>query len=114
MKKGLVIVAFSFVVIYIIYKVVTFKLFDVEITKVQEIDVPNKSYKLGLFYLPSNATSQSYIQVKQLDNAEGVILKNYERYNFIKDYKVYNDTLRLILCDTIFNRPADTILLKLP
>jgi hypothetical protein len=98
---------------YYIYKASTFNVFDVEIIKVAEIEVPNKSYKIGLYYLPSNASSQSYIQVKSLGNQE--VLQNFERYNFLNDYKLLNDTLRLVLSDTSFiERKADTVFFRLP
>jgi len=65
-------------IIYFVYKVSTFSMFDVEISQVVEIGVPHKPYKIGVFYLPSNASSQSYIQIRQIGNEE--VLQNYERY----------------------------------
>jgi hypothetical protein len=116
MKRYLTIFFILIVVIiagYFIYKASTFNMFDVEISKVAEIEVPNKLYKIGLFFIPSNASSQSYIQIKKLGNEE--VLQNYERYNYVNDYKLFNDTLRLILSDTSFTeRKADTIFFKLP
>jgi hypothetical protein len=91
----------------------TFTLFDVNVTKVMEIHVPSKSYKLGVFHVPSNAVSQCYIQIRQLDS--GDVLQSYERYNYVNDYRLFGDTLRLTLSDTSFReRCADTIYLKLP
>ena len=98
---------------YFINKASTFDMFDVEISKVAEIEVPNKLYKIVLFYIPSNASSQSYIQIKQLGKEEA--LQNYESYNYVNNYKLFNDKLRLILSDTSFTeRKADTIFFKLP
>jgi len=114
--KKIIIPTFILVIVtgvsYFIYKVFTFNLFDGEISKVAEIDVPNK-YKIGIFYLPSNASSQSYIQIRRLENQD--VLENYERYNFLNDYKLCNDTLRLILSDTsLVERKVDTLFFKIP
>jgi hypothetical protein len=115
MKKTLITIFISVVVAgvsYFIYKASTFNVFDVEIRKIAEIEIPTK-YKIGVFYLPSNASSQSYIQIRRSENGE--VLKNYERYNFVNDYKLFNDTLSLVLSDTSFvKRKADTLFFKIP
>lgn len=115
MKKTLTKIFIAVVVAgvsYFIYKASTFNVFDVEISKIAEIEIPNK-YKIGVFYLPSNASSQSYIQIRRLENGE--VLQNYERYNFVNDYKLFNDTLRLVLSDTSFvKRKTDTLFFKIP
>ena len=76
------------------------------------INIPNKSYKLGVFYIPSNATIQSAIQVRKqfMDNHE--IINTYERYNYMDTCSLIDDTtFMLVLRDTISvlgNKP-DTV-----
>jgi hypothetical protein len=117
--KGKLMVSIFFLIligiIYIIYKISTFSLFDVKRIKVTEIEVPYKPYKIEVFYTPSNATAQSSIQIMQITNGNESLLKFYERYNYLKEYSVINDTVSLILSDTAFKeRGADTLLFKLP
>lgn len=111
-----VVIALIGIIGYIIYQIATFSLFDVEMKKVAEIKVPNKSYKITLYYIAGNATAQDVIQVKKQFKEGEVILKNYERYNFVNSYEILSDTtLQLILSDTAFTeRKADTMLLKIP
>ena len=98
---------------YFIYRIATFEIFEVELQEIATLQVPNRSYKIGLFYLPSNASSQSYIQIRNLTT--DTVLQNFEKYNYIKEYKIYNDSLRLVLTDSsgISNLKADTFYLKL-
>jgi hypothetical protein len=100
-------------VLYFGYQLSTFTLFDEnDIRKIADIEFADKIYRL--YYIPSNATSQSYIQVRRvLDNSEDVV-KSFERYNYVNDYRLMNDTLRLILSDTISYAPrADTLFVEL-
>lgn len=101
---------------YIIYQATNFSLFEVKIKKITEISVPNKAYKIALYYVPGNATAQNVIQVKQILNNKKRIIENYENYNFVNNYQVLNNNfLKLVLSDTLFpERHPDTILLKLP
>jgi len=110
----IVVIVFG-IVCFFAYEFAGFTMFDVKIEKITEIKVPNKFYRIGLYYLPGNATSQDYIQVKRLGNRD-TVLQNYERYNFVSDYRIIDDiNLRLILRDTTFSdRKADTVFLKLP
>lgn len=87
----------------IIYLRTSFYLFEVKIKKIAEINIPNKTYAINLYYIPENATAQSIIQVKgQLYDHE-IVLQNYEGYNFVNNYEIINDTtLQLVLSDTTF------------
>lgn len=81
------------------------------------IEVPRKSYKLRIVHLPSNATIQSSVQVRELlPNNEEKVLYDYERYNIVDTAYIQNDTtLLIVLRDTISylgNKP-DTMLLTL-
>jgi len=101
---------------YFIYQMLNFSLFDVELNKITEIKVPNKSYIINLYHIPGDAISQEVIQVIQLLNNTETVLQNYERYNFVNSYEIINDTtLKLILSNSVFtDRKADTVFLKLP
>lgn len=81
-----------------------------------EIVVEGKGYRLGVFYLPSNATAQSTIQVRKIGKDREEVLANYERYNFVAGHRmIRDDTLELILQDTMLPRGGvpDTVYLPL-
>lgn len=100
---------------FFVYKLLTFKLFEEDNVKLKVIDVPDRKYKLNLYYIPANATNQSYIQVRQETTAGENVIKSYERYNYLNSFTINEGHLKLILNDTSFvNRKADTVLLKLP
>ena len=110
---GMIFLLFIF---YVIYQLSNFSLFDDEIKVVQEIRVPNKSYLLKVYYMPSNATTQSSIQVKKNENGVEEILKSYERFNYLNSFKIIGgDTLNLSISDTSnFNAPITEVKFKLP
>ncbi|MEE1944587.1 hypothetical protein VRU48_05675 [Pedobacter sp. KR3-3] len=114
MRAIILIVAIA-IIMLVIYKLSSFSLFEENNIRLKAVDVPGKKYKLNLYHIPSNATNQSYIQVRLQNEEKESVLKSYERYNYLVSCKVDNKYLRLILRDTTFNKkPADTILLKLP
>jgi hypothetical protein len=83
-----------------------------------EIEVPNKPYKLRVVHMPSNATIQSSIQVRELyGNNEEKVLQDYERYNYLESYKLLSDTaLMIVIKDTISylgSKHFDTMIVKL-
>ncbi len=97
------------------YKLLTFKLFQEDDVKLKVIDVPDRKYKLNLYYIPANATNQSYIQIRQVTTAGENVIKSYERYNYLVSCAVNEGYLKLILNDTSFiNGKPHTLLLKLP
>lgn len=102
-------------VAFIIYKISTFSLFDIEIKEVSIIDVPNQDFKVGVFYLPSNTTSQDYIQVRKIENGVGNVIENFERYDFVLELELTGDSLlMLVLKDTSLNTvKPDTFLVNL-
>ncbi len=63
----------------------------------------SKEYNLNFYYIPSNATSQSYVQLrKKYKNGKEVIFGNYERYQGIGNCEIMNDTIVMItLLDTM-------------
>lgn len=105
----LVIVAFA------IYKISTFSLFDVNVKEVSKINVPNRNFKVGIYYLPSNATSQDYIQVRKIEDGVENVIENFERYDYVVKTELKGDSvLSLVLKDTSLNATKpDTFLIDL-
>ena len=114
MKIIISIVVIVLVVLFF-YKLLTFSLFDEDNAKLKVIDVPNKEYRLNLYYIPANATNQSYIQVRQEKKDREHVLNSYEMYNYLVSYSINEKYLKLVLKDTgSISKRADTVLLKLP
>jgi hypothetical protein len=118
MKKGMIVGAVVVIVSllgYGIYTVNTLSLFDVEITHLKTINVPEKPYTLKVYLLPSNSTSQSYIQVRKIESKVEEVLASYERYNYLNSYTLSDGEVSFILSDTsIAHSRADTVRLTLP
>lgn len=116
MKKKLligVIIIVLISIIYFMYSLSNFKIFDVEVQKITNVDLIDKPYKLGIYYVPSNASSQSSIQIRE--EKKDSVLQFYERYNYLKEYKIINDTITLFLADTSLTpTKIDTLYFKLP
>jgi hypothetical protein len=73
--KRTLLVIIIFMCGYVIYRLSTFTLFDDDCVVIKEINVPKKDYKLNIYYIPSNATNQSYIQVRtQIGKRETVLV----------------------------------------
>ncbi|MFY7888846.1 MAG: hypothetical protein ACOVOW_08055 [Spirosomataceae bacterium] len=68
---------------------------------------------MTVFYLPSNATSQDYVQIRKRDKITGneSIVGNYERFQGIEKYRQLNGSfLEIILLDTASYPPRkDTV-----
>lgn len=105
----------ALVLFYGVYKLLTFQLFDSEIEKLEVIDIPEKDYSISIYYVPSDATIQSSIQVRKMQNGVVEVLENYERFNFLNSFKLLNkDTLKLIVSDTSRVKFKETKKIKLP
>jgi hypothetical protein len=104
------------VVNYGIYKMSTFSIFDNEIKMLKEIKVANKNYNLKIYYVPSNASSQSYIQIRKSTNEIEETIESYERFNFLNNYKFsITDSLSLFISDTSsVNVEIKEVKIKLP
>lgn len=101
--------------IYGIYKIATFQIFDDEIKIIEQINVPNRNYSIKIYYVPSNASSQSYIQIRKLQSGVVEVLENYERYNHLDEYKIIeDDTLSITISDTSRIGTTKEIKIKLP
>ena len=60
-----------------------------------------KALRLVFFYLPANATSQNYIQVRKIENGIENVIWNFERYDFVANTELIGDSLfLLVLKDT--------------
>lgn len=104
------------VIFYLLYNFYNFKLFEEsEIKLLEELKVPNRNYKVRLYYIPSNATNQSYIQVRAIKDNEEKILESYVRVNYLDNFEILNnDTLKLFIQDTLLNSKVEKKQLILP
>ncbi len=117
MKKALIglgIIVLGLLV-YGTYKLSTLTLFDSDFKVIEEVKVPNKAYKLKIYYIPSNASSQSYIQVRKFENGIEEVLQSYERFNYLNEYEIVGqNTLKLIISDTSLIKSKKEVKLRLP
>ena len=97
-----------------IYKLSTFSLFDDEFKVLEQVNIPNKEYKLKIYYIPSNASSQSYIQIRKIENRVEEVLVSYERFNYLKNYELTKDSIILFVSDTSKTDLVSIQKLKLP
>lgn len=101
MKTWKILLGFGvFLFFFWIYKLSTFTLFDYNFEVIKSIKIPNKNYILKICHIPSNATSQSYIQIRKIENGVEDVLKNYERFNHLDYYAIEKDTLILQISDS--------------
>lgn len=106
---------FVFLLLFGVYKLATFSIFDNNIEIIEQIKIPNKKYILNIYYIPSNASSQSYIQVRKSENNFEEVLKNFERYNTLEKYMIMdNDTLMLLLSDNNLKKKPEEVKMRLP
>lgn len=101
---------------YGIYKLSTFSIFGNEFIVLKTIKIPDKNYSLKIYYIPSNASSNSFIQVRKFENNVEEVIENYERYNSMDNCSLLNDTtLQLVIRDTIsvLGNSPDTVLLTI-
>lgn len=108
-------VLITVLVLFGIYKLSTFTLFDDDINKIEEFSVPSKDYSIRIYFVPSNATTQSNIQVRKFESGVGEVLESYERFNYLENYSIKVDTLILSIGDTIGSNTQNEVRkLKLP
>lgn len=89
------------VVLFGVYKLATFNLFDNQIQLIKEIDMKDKDYSIKIYYIPSDATLQSSIQVRLSEIGVEKVLEDYERYNYLEDFRIMpEDTLIISISDT--------------
>jgi hypothetical protein len=80
----------------------SFELFADQPILLKSIPTTSKSSQINLYHIPSNATSQDYIQARKVsENGKEQVIANFERYTTLHDYRVWGDsTLQLILTET--------------
>ncbi|HMQ70842.1 MAG TPA: hypothetical protein PKC58_17835 [Ignavibacteria bacterium] len=87
-----------------IYKISTFTLFDDEFKVVESIKIPDRSYIIKIYDIPSNASSQSYIQIRKIENGVEEVLESYERFDHLDSYSLGKDTLVLTISDLTLSK----------
>ena len=100
-----------FLLLFGIYKLSTFAIFDEEFKEIEAISIPNKNYTIKIYHIPSNASSQSYIQIRKSENGVEEVLQNYDRYDHINGYSIRKDTLKLKLGNSILSKQEEKIFL---
>ena len=55
--------------------------------------MPNRNFKIGIYYLPSNATSQDYIQVRKIEDGVENVIENFERYDCVVKIELKGDSI---------------------
>ncbi|MGS0748133.1 hypothetical protein [Halpernia sp. GG3] len=113
MKKALVIL-FFLILIFVFYKIVTFQLFDDSLKVVKIFNIPNKKYKIKIYHIPSNATTQENIEIRKAENDEEFTLKNFEMYNVVENAKIKGDSLFLKIKDSTGGMPLKNVKILLP
>lgn len=99
-KKILIGLGIPFIILFF-YEIYKFSIFDDEVKMIENFRVPNKGYNLRIYFIPSNASSQSYIQVRKFENNAEEVLQSYERFNYLSSYKIINgEILKLSISDT--------------
>lgn len=96
-----------------IYKLSTFSLFDDEFNVVESIQVPYKNYAIKIYHIPSNASSQSYIQIRKIEDCVEEVLESYERFDHLDSYSIERDTLIITISDLALSR-SEVKKFKLP
>ncbi len=96
-----------------IYKLSTFSLFDVEFKVVESIQVPDKKYNIKIYHIPSNASSQSYIQIRKIEDGVEEVLESYERFDHLDSYSIERDTLIIKISDLALSK-SEVKKFKLP
>ena len=91
------------IVFYGVYKFSSFTLFDegLNLKAIETIELVDKKYNINIYYIPSNAATQPNIQIRKVQGDLEELIEVYERYNFLESYEVNNDSLFIVLNDTM-------------
>lgn len=119
MKKSFIIIGtivlLSLIGYFIYHSLSSFDLFEESSQQIKIIENTDRDYKIGIYYIPANATTQSNIQVRKLLNGQEEILQSFERYNFLESAEIRIDTLMIRVNDTSRNHvKAKNFYIKLP
>ena len=89
-------------------------MFDEDFIEITQFKL--KTATFAIYYIPSNATQQEYIQIRKVFSKKTFkVLNSFERYQFLISYKIIgDDSLQIILSDTASYRPRqDTLKVKI-
>jgi len=116
MKKK-ILIFFGIIMLVLIafvgYKLATFSIFDTEFKELKTIKMPNSNSKLIIYHLPSNASSQDFIQIRKIENQVETVIENFENYDLVNEVFFKNDSiLTIVISKSLINR-IDTIELKI-
>jgi len=96
-------------IVFIGYKIATFKIFNVEKTSLAKLPVKGKNYVIDISFVQAGATTEDVMQLKKVySNGKEEIVKNFNKYNCLVKSKLINDTsVQVILSDTCYyaNKP---------
>ncbi|MDJ1485033.1 hypothetical protein QNI16_31335 [Cytophagaceae bacterium YF14B1] len=98
-------------IILMIVCIGTFSLFDDEVKELVHLDKGDRNCQFKIYYIPSNATVQSYIQIRKLcPDKEIETIASYERYQQLVHYQMMGDSVKMIIKDTIsYKHRQDTV-----
>jgi len=104
------------ILVFVVYKVFTFKLFDSELVFLEKLPVEDADYSIAIYKFPSSATIEGSIQVHlmQDDTGESKLYKNYDKYNTLESSKISRDTVLSLAMKRSTSNIIDTVNIKLP
>lgn len=108
-------ILFGGCLLFVLYIVFTFELFDDKPTELVKFDSDSDKYKLAIYYIPSNTSHQDYIQIRKIySDRTFYVVQSFERYQILKKYTFLNNQLHMVLSDTTSYRPRqDTIVVDI-
>jgi hypothetical protein len=101
------------VIIYGLYKIATFELFDEEPIFLKSINVPNKDYRLKIYHFPSNAVTQPSIYVTKAEGKTEEFLIAYDRFDSLINHYLFVDSIYFVMGYSTVGS-IDTLPLKIP
>lgn len=109
-----IIFIFSGIIIFIMiafvgYKLATFSIFETEFKELKTIKIPNSNSILVVYHLPSNASSQEYIQIRKVENQVETVIENFENYDLVNGISFKNDSILKIIIGKSTANKIDTI-----
>ena len=100
---------------YIGYVFLTFDLLAVENERLRTVKIYGKPYALAFYRINGNATVQSGIQIRKVQEGAEHLLKHYDRYHSITFITAGKGMLKIGLKDDgVEPKTIDTMFLALP
>jgi len=113
--RRIIIVLVIVIVSFIIWKLASFKMFDVESVSLSKIPIQGRNFVIDINYISAGATIEDVIQVRRLyENGKFDVVRNIKEYNsFLSADLVGGSLLKLVVSDTgYYKRGPDTIMIK--